>query len=156
MQPGLPPYEEWVTPSPEVRLSVYIFSVENPDAFLNGTDEKLRLVEIGPIIYREYLQHQNVTFHDNSTLSYTAHRNVEFLEDQNEKGILDRVILVPNFVLLVINHRESFRFWPFKCGAFDCFGVKNRTHLCYQKKFQIYQRFIWRNMSFLRKIYRFF
>lgn len=101
MEPGLPPYEEWVIPSPEVRLSVYIFSVENPDAFLNGTDEKLRLVEIGPIVYREHLHHQNVEFHENSTLSYTASRRLEFLEDQNEPGILEREILVPNFVLLV-------------------------------------------------------
>lgn len=102
MQPGFPPFEQWVIPSPEVRLSVYIWSVENPCAFLNGTDEKLRLIEIGPIVYREYLHHKNVVFHDNSTLSYTAARRLEFLEDQNEPGILDRVILVPNFVLLVI------------------------------------------------------
>lgn len=101
MEPGYPPFEQWVQPSPEVRLSVYIFSVANPDAFINGTDDKLRLIEIGPIIYREYLHHQNIVFHDNSTLSYTAARRVEFLEDQNEPGILDRVILVPNFVLLV-------------------------------------------------------
>lgn len=101
MRPGLPPYEQWVIPSPEVRLSVYIFSAENPEAFLNGTDEKLRLIEIGPIVYREHLHHKNVVFHENSTLSYTAARRVEFLEDQNEPGILDRRIYVPNFILLV-------------------------------------------------------
>lgn len=101
MDPGLPPFEMWVKPSPEVRLSVYIFTVENGDAFLNGTDEKLRLKEIGPIIYREYLHHKNIEFHDNSTLSYTAARHVEFLEDQNEPDILNRTILVPNFVILV-------------------------------------------------------
>lgn len=101
MQPGLPPFEQWVIPMPEVRLSVYIFSVENPDAFLNGTDEKLRLIEIGPIVYREYLHHKDIVFHDNSTLTYRAERHIEFVEDQNEPGILDRIILVPNFVLLV-------------------------------------------------------
>lgn len=101
MQPGLPPFEEWVKPSPEVLLSVYIFSVENPYTFLNGTDEKLKLIEIGPIVYKEHLHHQNVEFHENSTLSYTAHRTLEFLEDRNEPDILNRVILVPNFVLLV-------------------------------------------------------
>lgn len=101
MQPGLPPFDQWVIPSPEVRVSVYIFSVDNPDAFLNGTDDKLRFIEIGPIVYREHLHHKNVVFHENSTLSYTAARHIEFLEDQNEAGILDRQILVPNFVLLV-------------------------------------------------------
>lgn len=101
MIPGHPSFEQWVKPSPEVRLSVYIFTVENGDAFLNGTDEKLRLKEIGPIIYREHLHHQNIVHHDNSTLSYTAARHIEFLEDQNEPGILNRTILVPNFVVLV-------------------------------------------------------
>lgn len=101
MEPGYPPFEEWVQPSPEVRLGVYIFTVENGDAFLNGTDEKLRLKEIGPIVYREHLRHVNITYHDNSTLSYTAARHIEFLEDQNEPGILNRTILVPNFVVLV-------------------------------------------------------
>lgn len=101
MQPGLPPYDQWVIPQPEVRLRVFIFEAENPNEFLNGTDHKLRLKEIGPIVYREHLHHKDVVFHENSTLSYTAARRIEFLEDQNEPGILNRTILVPNFVVLV-------------------------------------------------------
>lgn len=101
MQPGLPPYEQWVIPQPEVRLRVFIFEADNPNEFLNGTDEKLRLREIGPIVYREHVHHKDVIFHKNSTLSYTAARRIEFLEDQNEPDILNRTILVPNFVVLV-------------------------------------------------------
>lgn len=100
MDPGLPPFEQWVKPKPEVRLSVYIFGVENADAFLNGTDAALRLTEIGPVVYREHLHHTHIEHHDNSTLSYTAERHIEFLADQNEPGILNRTILVPNFVVL--------------------------------------------------------
>lgn len=111
MQPGLPPYEQWVIPQPEVRLSVYIFSVENAYTFLNGTDDKLRLNEIGPIVYREHLHHKNIEFHGNSTLSYTAARRIEFLDDQNEPGILNRTILVPNFVLLVRKNKNSIKFF---------------------------------------------
>lgn len=103
MDPGLPPYEQWVKPAPEVRLNVYIFTIEreNAEAFLNGTDQILRFKEIGPIVYREYLEHQNVVFHENSTMSYTAARRVEYLEDENEPGILNKTIFVPNFVILV-------------------------------------------------------
>lgn len=101
MQPGLPPFEQWVIPQPEVRLRVFIFEATNSNAFLNGTDAKLQLKEIGPIVYREHLHHKDVVFHENSTLSYTAARRIEFLEDQNEPGILNRTILVPNFVVLV-------------------------------------------------------
>lgn len=101
MIPGFPPFEQWVSPAPEVKLRVFIFTVENADAFLAGTDEKLKLKEIGPIVYREYLRHENVVFHENSTLSYTANRHVEFLPDENEPGILNKTITVPNFVILV-------------------------------------------------------
>lgn len=101
MSPTLPSYHMWVKPSPEVRLNLYIFTAENAEAFLNGTDDKLRLKEIGPIVYREHLEHTDVVFHPNSTMSYTAVRNLEFLEDENEPGILNRTIYVANFVVLV-------------------------------------------------------
>lgn len=101
MTRGLPPYLMWETPAPEVRLSLYIFTVENSEQFLNGTDSRLRFKEIGPIVYREHLFHRDVVFHENSTLSYTAHRHLEFLEQENEPGILNRTILVPNFIIFV-------------------------------------------------------
>lgn len=101
MSPALPPYHMWLKPSPVVRLNLYIFTAQNAEAFLNGTDAKLRLKEIGPIVYREHLEHVDVVFHSNSTLSYTAVRHLEFLEDENEPGILNRTIFVPNFIILV-------------------------------------------------------
>lgn len=100
MDPGLPPFEQWVKPKPEVLLRVYIFGVENAEAFMNGTDHILRMTEIGPIVYREHLHHTNIERHENSTLSYTAERHIEFLADRNEPDILNRTILVPNFVIL--------------------------------------------------------
>lgn len=69
MKPGYPSHDLWLDPQPEVRLNVYIFTVENADAFLNGTDSKIKIKEIGPIVYREFLQHRDVVFHENSTLS---------------------------------------------------------------------------------------
>lgn len=101
MQPGFPPYDLWLNPKPEVRLSVYIFTVENVNEFLNGIDSKIKLKEIGPIIYREYLRHTDVVFHENSTLTYTAVRWAEFLPHANEPGILNKTITVPNFAILV-------------------------------------------------------
>lgn len=69
MEPGFPPFDLWLNPKPELRLNVYIFTVENANEFLNGTDSKIKIKEIGPIVYREYLQHKDVVFHENSTLS---------------------------------------------------------------------------------------
>lgn len=116
MDAGFPPFEQWVNPMPEVRLRVYIFTVENAESFLNGSDNILRVEEVGPIVYREYLHHTNIERHENSTLSYTAERHIEFMDDQNEPNILNRTILVPNFVLLAtaafIND-NLFKKWGF-------------------------------------------
>lgn len=102
MRPGLPAFEMWATPKPKVRLSIHIFTVVNAAEFLNGTDTKLRMKDFGPIVYRETLAHTDVEFHEhNSTMSYTAVRFAEFLEDENEPGILNQTITIPNFAALV-------------------------------------------------------
>lgn len=101
MTPGLPPYNLWVTPKPNITMRMFIFTVENPEAFRNGTDDKLRLKEVGPIVYREHLHHSDVEINENSTLSYTPKRWLEFLPEHNEEGILNKTIIVPNFSLLV-------------------------------------------------------
>jgi hypothetical protein len=36
----------------EVLVNVYIFNVTNAEAFLSGQDEKLKVKEIGPYVYR--------------------------------------------------------------------------------------------------------
>lgn len=111
LTPNLPPYKWWLNPPPEVRLRVFIFTVENPEEFLNGT-EKLKFKEFGPIIYREKLHHKDVIFHDeNSTLTYTAVREAEFIEEANIPGILNKTILVPNLANLVCYFSVSVLFF---------------------------------------------
>jgi scavenger receptor class B, member 1 len=102
MRRGLPPFEWWKNPLPEVKLRLYVFTVENAEEFLNGTDDKLRFQEIGPIVYQELLTHKDVVFHpENSTMSYTSTRTPIFKPEENEPGILNRTILVPNLTTLV-------------------------------------------------------
>lgn len=101
MTPGLPPYQIWQQPTPNITARIFIFAAENHEQFLSGADPILKLKEIGPIVYREHLRHDDVQFHDNSTLSYTPKRWLEFLPDRNVDGILNQTIVVPNFVLLV-------------------------------------------------------
>lgn len=102
MTPGLPPYEWWLAPKPVITMRIFIFTAENADDFLSGVDDKLRLKEFGPIVYQEHLVHENVTiYEENSTLSYTPNRWLEFLPDRNVDDILNQTIIVPNFVLLV-------------------------------------------------------
>lgn len=101
MSPNLPPTRMWLQPDPIVRMSIRIFTVLNVDAFLSGRAERMQLQEIGPIVYREHLRHDDVVRHpENSTMSYTAVRWLEYLENENEPGMMNRTITVPNFALL--------------------------------------------------------
>jgi len=52
-------FEMWKTPTAAVYLKVYIFNITNREDFLSGRDEKLRLQEVGPYVYRFVL---NVKF----------------------------------------------------------------------------------------------
>ena len=51
MTPGLPAYEWWKNPPDEVLFKTYIFNVTNSEEFLNNTDTKLNLAEIGPLVF---------------------------------------------------------------------------------------------------------
>nr|CAI5846189.1 unnamed protein product [Callosobruchus analis] len=101
MMPGLPPFDWWLHPPDEVLLKVYIFNVTNSEEFLNGTDAKLKLEEIGPIIYREKLRHTNPIFNENGTLTYTANRSAIYLPELNTID-LNQTIIMPNLAVLFI------------------------------------------------------
>lgn len=103
MRPSLPPFKLWRDPQPIVTMKLWFWNVTNPQEFLSGVDDKLKIKEVGPIVYREILKHRNVTFHDNSTMSYTAVNQVVLLEDQNEPGILNKTFITPNLATLVSN-----------------------------------------------------
>ncbi|CAB3233775.1 unnamed protein product [Arctia plantaginis] len=99
MRPGLPPYEWWIDPPDEVKLRAYVFNITNHERFLQGLDEKLNVQEIGPVVYLEKLLHSNVTFNDNSTMTYTAKRFPIYLPDENQID-LNATITVPNVAVL--------------------------------------------------------
>lgn len=102
MRPGLPAYEFWKNPEPEVIVRLYVFNITNADEFLSGIDSKIKLAEVGPIVYREILRHTDVVFNENSTLSYTATKTLVYKEESNKPGILNETVIVPNMAALVI------------------------------------------------------
>lgn len=99
MRPGLPAYDWWVSPPDEILLRIYLFNITNLEAFLSGTDQKLNLDEVGPIIFQEKLNHTNVTHNDNGTLSYTAKRFLVYLPTMNNLDLNDTLV-VPNVAIL--------------------------------------------------------
>jgi hypothetical protein len=98
--PIYPNFIWWKNPIPEVLLKVYVFNITNADDFIAGRDKKLKLQEIGPIVFQEIAQNDDIKFHnENSTMSYTVSRRIVFKESANIDGILNQTIVVPNMAL---------------------------------------------------------
>lgn len=99
MMPGLPAFDWWQNPPDEVLLRVYLFNVTNAASFLDGTDAKLHVQEVGPIVYLEKLYHSNVTFNENGTMTYVATRKAIYLPEKNSID-MNQTLIVPNLAVL--------------------------------------------------------
>ncbi|XP_017848941.1 scavenger receptor class B member 1 [Drosophila busckii] len=84
LTPGTLLYKLWLHPPLEVFIMVYMFNYTNVDAFIDGTDAKMKITEVGPYVYREVLTNNNVTLNEaNNTISYTPRRIYEFVPERS-------------------------------------------------------------------------
>lgn len=84
----------WQRPVVRAVYRIYIFNYTNINEFKTGKDEKLRVSEIGPIIYRETLQRLNPEI-KRHTVTYQEMRSYQW-----EGGLSDdEVVTVPNVPL---------------------------------------------------------
>ena len=63
----------WEDPPISPHLKVYFFNLTNPEEVFNGVDLP-RLVEVGPYTYKQQWLKQNVTWHNNGTISYRTRK----------------------------------------------------------------------------------
>lgn len=100
MKSYYPDFLWWRNPEPEILLNVYLFNITNSEDFIAGKDKKLKLQEIGPIVFREFAENKDIEWHEeNSTMSYTVSRRLVFKESANIEGILNQTIFAPNMAL---------------------------------------------------------
>lgn len=45
-------FELWKSPTVDLYCKVYLFNITNADAYLAGHDDKLKMVEVGPYVYK--------------------------------------------------------------------------------------------------------
>lgn len=114
MRKGFPFYNVWKDPPLPMYTKAYAFNVTNSERFLKGLDTHLQIEEIGPFFYYKYPRQNDVVFNDeNSTLSYTTTYDVEYPEELNIPGLMNKTIIVPNMILLTLasmvhEHVNSF------------------------------------------------
>jgi len=70
-------FKMWEDPPISPHLKVYFFNITNPAEVFAGT-AKPRLLEIGPYTYRQKWVKQNITWHDNGTISYRTRKIFTF------------------------------------------------------------------------------
>ncbi|CAK9831565.1 Scavenger receptor class B member 1 [Anthophora retusa] len=102
MSPNSLVYELWKKPPINVYLKVYIFNITNPDEFLENGG-KLRVEEIGPYVYQEILENENVTWHENNTISYNPKRTIVFVPEMSKGDPKLDMVRVPNIPMLGIS-----------------------------------------------------
>jgi len=79
---------------------VYFFNLTNPEEVFNGVDLP-RLVEVGPYTYKQQWLKQNVTWHNNGTISYRTRKIFTFVESESCDGcsdVLDNMSISKIFV----------------------------------------------------------
>ncbi|EFN74299.1 Scavenger receptor class B member 1, partial [Camponotus floridanus] len=99
-------FQYWQKPGVARLTKVYIFNVTNTENFLQF-NEKPKLQEIGPFVYREDMEKVNIVFHNNGTVSYQHKKILNFVpemsKDENIKVIVPNIPLLRNGTLSEIS-----------------------------------------------------
>uniref|UniRef100_A0A1A9WI69 Scavenger receptor class B member 1 n=1 Tax=Glossina brevipalpis TaxID=37001 RepID=A0A1A9WI69_9MUSC len=91
----------WIS-SPQGTLRVYLFNVTNAASFLNGTDLRLKIEEVGPIAYRLSGRNEIISqTKDSLIFRRYPHEKLEFDPLAScSPDILNQTITMPNIILL--------------------------------------------------------
>uniref|UniRef100_A0A0A9YDQ1 Scavenger receptor class B member 1 n=1 Tax=Lygus hesperus TaxID=30085 RepID=A0A0A9YDQ1_LYGHE len=95
----------WKKPEVDLLLKVYLFNVTNRDAFLAGK-EKLKVQQVGPYVYKEDIEHSNVSFNDNGTISAVPLHPLRYMPELSN-GTEKDLLILPNIALLSITQVQS-------------------------------------------------
>lgn len=87
------------TPIP-MYLEFHMFNWTNPHLVEKDRNVKPAFVEMGPYTFYEHHIRENITFHDNDTLTYLNKRTWRF-EPTLSNGSLDDVITILNPIAVV-------------------------------------------------------
>lgn len=91
-------YKWWKEPPVIPHMKVYIYNVTNADEFLNN-GEKPALQELGPYVYREHWEKEDIKFNDNATVTYKVKKTFIFMANMSS-GSEDDLVVVPNVPML--------------------------------------------------------
>ncbi|GJQ75366.1 hypothetical protein Trydic_g23543 [Trypoxylus dichotomus] len=108
---GSTAFEGWINPKARTLVKIHIFNYTNVEEFDNGTDKRLRVKELGPYVYEEVVERQNVYFENDGTLTYQNSYKHKFLPHLS-KGKQSDVVVVPNIMVLTAAYNtKDMDYW---------------------------------------------
>ncbi|XP_053971681.1 scavenger receptor class B member 1-like isoform X1 [Hylaeus volcanicus] len=96
-------FEMWRKPDVKLYLKVHLFNVTNHDEYLSGKESKLRFQELGPYVYRECLEHGDVKFNSNGTVTALDLHPLVYVPEMSN-GTEEDIMILPNIALLSITN----------------------------------------------------
>ncbi|XP_073847782.1 lysosome membrane protein 2 isoform X2 [Musca autumnalis] len=93
--------KSWIDPNPkfDTLLKVHIFNYTNIKDYLEERADKIKVEDIGPLVYKEHTVKVNVVHNDNYTVTFRDHRTYKFLRDRSSHDENISVV-VPNVPFL--------------------------------------------------------
>ncbi|CAH8674936.1 unnamed protein product [Schistosoma rodhaini] len=123
--PGSEIFDNWKSPSVPVYFSIYLYNLTNPEEVLNGG--RPRFDEVGPYVYREDRQRNNVEFSEESppkTVKY-QHRILYYFQPELSVGPDDQGIVTSlDLVTVAINNLPEYLKIAFFLYTFNAFVSK--------------------------------
>lgn len=97
---------EWWIDSPiKPLLKVHIFNYTNIDEILRGSDEKIKVEDVGPYVYEETLQRVKLTYLDGNKITFYENRTQKFLKQFTPSHLSEEDnVYVPNIPLILGIH----------------------------------------------------
>ncbi|XP_034293763.1 platelet glycoprotein 4-like isoform X3 [Pantherophis guttatus] len=104
IEKGTTAYENWVVPGSPIYRQFWLFDVQNPEeVMMNGSNPILK--QKGPYTYRmRYKPKENITEHDDATLSYHL-ENIVLFQPELSNGLESDNITTVNFAVV---YNETF------------------------------------------------
>ncbi|PZC70704.1 hypothetical protein B5X24_HaOG215027 [Helicoverpa armigera] len=94
-------FEMWRKPEVELYTKVYLFNITNAEEYMSGIDSKIKVKEVGPYVYREFLEHKVTKFNDNATLSAIPLHPLTWVEELSEGNQENDTLYLPHIAMLV-------------------------------------------------------
>lgn len=98
----------WKTPPVDIYIKIYLWNITNSEAFLNG-DEKMKLEEVGPYVYR--------FVHIFSRLTFRFSRGITLVKLRVEHV----------FSILISDLKNKQVYFPSILGIFDYSNCRRRN-----------------------------